>query len=128
MQSCRSEPLGKGLGTSLQGRLFWFPPYLSQVSALVGRSRSGRQLCFAGSVQQGAAAVRGWARPSTAALLCNTGIKKGSLEDVKGFLSELEGRGEPSHPQGLVYWAALPDSQGLPTVMLTLDALESLGE
>lgn len=114
----------KGFGDFSSGpRSPGSPPYLRQGSALVGRSRSGRQLCAAGSVQQGAAAVRGWARPTTAARLSTRGTKKGSLEDGKGFLSEWKGKGrQPSHPQDLVYWAALPESWGPPPAILTLEA------
>ena len=52
---CRAEDLG----TSFQDCELLAAPISQPGSALVGRSRSQRQLGSAGSVQQGAAAVRG---------------------------------------------------------------------
>lgn len=43
VQSCRSGPLGRGLGTSLQGQLFWFPPYLSQGGISPGGEKQVRE-------------------------------------------------------------------------------------
>lgn len=53
----------------------WLLPHLSLGWALV-RSRSGRQTCSAGCVQQGAAAVRRWA-PTTGSALHHWHLEKG---------------------------------------------------
>lgn len=64
-------PLGEGLGTSLQDCVLLAASTSQPGSALVGRSRS-ETAGLAGSVQQGAAAVRGWVPPATATPLCTT--------------------------------------------------------
>ena len=106
-QRCWASAGGRraaGLGASLQGPALLRP--LASQPGILGRSqpwrggKAGQEAAgWQGhSVQQGAAAARGWLRPPTRLALCHRHFGKGLSEDggqtqgVKGFLGELKGR------------------------------------